>query len=182
MPNDPAYYPNIVLINPDRHTSSNQNDVVSALEEQHGVRNALVIQATNPDARWLDANHMSALSDQQRAAFIADGVVMLLQHPINPVFTIPVVPVARAAVEFGVKRLEKELGGAVGANRTAAVIERLDAMSFRDRSDFFVSAYIDKDQHEASRGIIAGFTQAELDVALSNAWATFRFIKLNGRA
>lgn len=174
--------PNIVLINPDRHAEHKHRDLVSALEEQHGVSNAMVVQASNPTAKWLDANHMSALSDQQRASFDNDGVVMLLQHPIDPNFTIPVVAVARAAVEAGVKRVEKEGGGAVGSAQIAAVIKRLDEMSHRDRSDFFVSAYIDMPNHEEGRGIIASFTQAELDVALSNAWATRKFIMLNGRA
>lgn len=174
--------PNIVFINPDIHAEHKQRALISALEEQHGVSNAMVVQASNPTAQWLDANHMSALSDQQRASFDADGVVMLLQHPIDPNFTIPVVAVARAAVEAGVKRVAREDGGAVGTTQIAAVIKRLDEMSHRDRSDFFVSAYIDMPHHEEGRGIIASFTQAELDVALSNAWATRKFILLNGKA
>lgn len=186
-----------VLVNHEKDANCHARAI--ALAEQNGPPFAHVIRIGDPSPEWLATNHLGPLSVEQRAAFDRDGIVLLLQHPTDPLYMVPIADIAAKAVAFGSERLESESGipvqvakqddpasqeshAASLAARTAYVVERLDGMTDAERASFFRQAYREMADHDAGRALIERFTMGDLTIALNQAWATRRHGFRHGRS
>lgn len=189
--------PDIILLNPKRILRTGYDEFRKEFEEKYNVRDALLLQTDDPTAEWLAANGMTALSDEQRATFDSEGVVMLLQHQIVR-GNRSIEYLAEEAVDFGYRQLAAEKRASIPAAELAEidarhgshhpghaawgpyVIERLDEMSDAERHAFFRQAYREMASPSGQRLIDLNEIGA-MNEALSEAWSRRRDRIVNGR-
>lgn len=186
----------VILVNRQRYPNFEHDDLIKDFREAQGVPDALAIETGEPSAEWLATNHLGPLSTQQRAAFDRDGIVLLLQHPLDQNYALSIARVAAHAVGLSYEHLDtqnvipfrelvtddldsRENFNLARAERTNEIIAHLDAMDDVDRAAYFVQVFRDKIVGMQDRRVIDLFASEqpqELQAALNKAWAERRHV------